>query len=74
MDWNKWVDEEEEEDKPDDFDMSQLQSLKQLGASDGIPAMEGMGDMSIRDLGGDDANVNSVVDSDDEGLPPLKKK
>ncbi len=88
VDWNKWVDEDEEEDKPDDLDMSQLQNLQQfggggmpgMGGMGGMPGMGGMGgmpgmaDMNFEDLGGDDENINGAADSDDEDLPPLEKE
>ena len=35
VDWNKWVDEDEEDEKPDDFDMSQMQNLQQFGGGAG---------------------------------------
>ena len=73
VDWNKWVDEDEEEDKPDDFDMSQLQNLQQFGG-DGAGGMPGLGNVNFVDMGGDDEDVNGAADSDDEDLPPLEKE
>ena len=80
VDWNKWVDEDEEGDKPDDLDMGQLHNLQQLGGASGLPGMgdlpgmAGMGNMNFENLAGDDENVNSTVDSDNEDLPPLVKE
>lgn len=46
MDWDKWVDEDEEDeaaDKDMGFDLSQLQNLQNFGAMGGMEGMAGMG-------------------------------
>jgi prostaglandin-E synthase len=66
VDWDKWVDEDEEEDKPE-FDLGDMQNLQNFGGG-------GAGGM---DFGGGGMDFGGGEDSDDdedaEDLPDLEK-
>jgi len=76
-DFNKWVDEDEEDEGNMDggFDMSAMQNMSQfggggMGGMDLSQMMAGMGGMGGMDMGGDMGEGED--DSDDEDLPDLE--
>lgn len=73
VDWNKWVDEDEEEEggKKDDFDLSDLQNFQNFGGGafgGGLGGgLSGIGNVEAVEDDGDDSD-------DDDDMPPLEEE
>ena len=71
VDWNKWVDEDEEDEAPEvggDFDPSMMNAFGGGGmpGMGGMGGMPGMGDMNMEELMKNMGGAQGMPDSDDE--------